>query len=101
MLVLFFALLVIFSCTSEQPNNSTFWQDGYCLQTNVMPVEADLDSIAVNTLEKGWGFLEIVDFPQSFVDWNKNRRLGFLNDIKGGRPELAGPHNGVVATCGY
>ena len=100
MLVLFFTLFIL-SCKFEQPNSSSFWKDGYCLQTNVMPIEAGLDSITVNTLEKGWGSLEIVDFPKSFVEWNKSRRLGFLNDIKGGRPELAGPHNGVVATNGY
>jgi hypothetical protein len=100
-LVLILALLVIFSCTIKQPDSSTFWQDGYCLQTNVKSVEANLESITVNTVEDGWKDFEIVDFPQSFVDWSGRRRLEFLQNFKGGRPELAGPHNGIVATYGY
>ncbi|MCF7912887.1 MAG: hypothetical protein K9M99_10190 [Candidatus Cloacimonetes bacterium] len=94
-------LLFIISCSSEQPDRSTFWQDGYCLQTNVRSVEANLESIAVNTLEDGWKVFKIVDFPESFVEWSGRRRLEFLQNFKGGRPELAGPHNGIVATYGY
>jgi hypothetical protein len=105
--IIFILALIFTSCKQGQPECKLFWQDGYCRQENVMPIKSGDRLIKVRTLEEGWQVFETVDLPESFLEWNANRRLEFLQDIRnvmskeGSGPRLAGPHNGIVATTGY
>ncbi len=100
-------LLLIVSCEVKQPDSTSFWKDGYCRQVNVFPVNAGDKTITARILEGGLQEFKTVELPESFLEWNKERRMGFLEDIRkimmreGDGPELAGPHNGMVATYGY
>lgn len=100
LILLLISILAATSCTQKQPDASSFWQDGYCRQERVVPVNAD-DKMVAAFVDNKWQEFEIVQLPESFIEWNKGRRLGFLEDIQKGRPELAGPHNGIVATYGF
>jgi hypothetical protein len=103
------AMLFTFGCDDDdkQVPSSSFWTDGYCQQKTVQHILPDMKEITY--MDDGdWKTLPLVNFPQGFVDWNKESRKGFLDDIRGmmmggggNGPELAGPHNGIVATCGY
>lgn len=94
------------SCSKELPS-SDFWQDGICRQENFMPVESNTKKVTVRTIESGLTEFEVVDLPESFINWNKESRLGYIEDIRGimrgegSGPRLSGPHNGMVATSGY
>lgn len=88
---------------TPQPDKSTFWTDGYCTQISFKPLEEDSESIEFK-LDGKWQKSKLVSFPEEFIEWNKRNRLQQLqNFIDGhhGRPRLAGPHNGIVATYGY
>ncbi|MDP8221641.1 MAG: hypothetical protein P9X26_09855 [Candidatus Stygibacter frigidus] len=99
-IILLISILALTSCTQKQPDASSLWHDGYCRQDRVVPVNAG-DKMVAALVDGKWKEFEIVQLPESFIEWNKGRRIGFLEDIQKGRPELAGPHNGIVATCGY
>ncbi|NPV14843.1 hypothetical protein HPY86_07945 [candidate division WOR-3 bacterium] len=74
------------------------------------------DNIDVSRLDSGiirarvegkWQEFQLVVVPEGFIQWNFSRRLAQLGKIRemmknqsGDMPELAGPHNGIVATHG-
>lgn len=74
------------------------------------------DNIDLSRLENGiirarvegkWQEFNIVSVPEGFIKWNFSRRLAQLNKIRelmknegGEMPEIAGPHNGIVASHG-
>lgn len=85
------------------------WQ-GWFHQDNV-----DVSKLAQGTIrakvEGRWQEFRVVELPQGFCEWNFSRRLEQLAEIKkmmasddagmgGGRPEVAGPHNAIVASHG-
>lgn len=62
-------------------------------------------------VEGKWQDLKVVNLPQGFLDWNFSRRREQLAEIKKmltgegmgmgmARPEIAGPHNAIVASQG-
>jgi len=84
-----------------------FFTDGYCRQTTAATALSDSPSIRAY-VEGEWHNYSLVQFPQAFMDWNIERRLEYMDVIKKMMkgesekgPELAGPHNGIVATYGY
>ncbi len=88
--------------TAEQ-----FFKDGYCQQETALTAQSDARSVRA-FVDKKWHNYPLVRFPKAFMDWNIERRLGYLDTIrklmKGESeqgPELAGPHNGMVATYGW
>ncbi|MGQ9678787.1 MAG: hypothetical protein ACUVUD_05845 [bacterium] len=74
------------------------------------------DNIDLSRLENGiirarvdgeWKEFKLVPVPEGFIKWNFSRRLAQLNKIRelmkkegGEMPEIAGPHNGIVASHG-
>ncbi len=49
-----------------------------------------------------WQEFELTNFPEIFMSWNIKERLAALEGIKKGEmPNLEGPHNAIIATCGY
>lgn len=73
------------------------------------------DSVKVDRIDRGiieakiddmWQEYTIRPFSEDFIDWNFSRRLEKLDELaemlegEGARPGYAGPHNGIVATCG-
>lgn len=58
-------------------------------------------------VEGGWQEFKLVSVPEGFINWNFSRRLAQLSKIRalmkspsGDMPEIAGPHNGIVASHG-
>lgn len=58
-------------------------------------------------VEGKWQDFRLVELPPDFLKWNFDRRLAQLTSIKElmrnpgkGMPEIAGPHNGIVASHG-
>lgn len=84
-----------------------FFTDGYCRQTTAETAHSNAATIKAY-VEGEWHNYNLVQFPKSFMEWNIDRRLNYMDVIrkmmKGEseqQPELAGPHNGIVATYGY
>lgn len=89
-------------------NPADFWKDGYCTQKTVQIPTADASFIKAKVDGK-WQNYPLVQFPPAFWQWNKDRRMEYLDVFremleKGSEatrsPELSGPHNGMVATYG-
>ncbi len=82
------------------------WQ-GWFHQDNI-DLSRRSEGIIRARIEGKWRELRIVELPQDFLDWNFGRRLEQLAEIKkmmsgdetAGRPEVAGPHNAIVASHG-
>lgn len=112
--VLFISIMLLFLLSGcddnddKQPLSSSFWTDGYCQQTSVQHALPGMTEITFKQ-DGDWTTLPIVKLPDSFVGWDQKSRIGFLDDIRqmmmnrgeGRGPDLAGPHNGIVATVGY
>jgi len=111
-LIILFMLLFICSMLSAKgvklpKNPEDFFTNGYCGQTTAQTAQSDARSVRAYVDGK-WRNYPLVRFPKTFVHWSVMRRLGYLEVIrklmKGESqegPELAGPHNGMVATYGY
>jgi hypothetical protein len=91
------------------PNDSTgkkgTWQ-GWFHQDNV-DVSRRAQGIIRARVEGKWQEFRVVELPPDFLKWNFDRRLAQLANIRellkgpgGGMPEIAGPHNGIVASHG-
>lgn len=85
-----------------------FWTDGYCIQKTATTPLAGAKTIRAE-VDGLWQEYPLVEFPEAFWDWNRGKRLEYLDIFKemmekGSEstrsPELAGPHNGMVATYG-
>ena len=102
--VLFIAVLFLTSCRThispEVYEAGSYWIDDYFQQNNVRTPEPGSDKIEA-LIDGRWQEFELRQFPDSFMQWNIARRIETIEKIKErGRPDLAGPHNGVVATHG-
>jgi len=91
------------------PNDSSgkkgAWQ-GWFHQDNVDAAKLDQGIIRAK-VEGKWQEFPVVQLPPDFLKWNFDRRLAQLAQIKQllknqsmEMPEIAGPHNGIVATHG-
>ncbi len=84
-----------------------FFTDGYCRQTTAETALSGSPTVRA-FVDGEWHDYKLVQFPKPFMDWNVERRLEYVDVItklmtgesKEG-PQLAGPHNGMVATYGY
>jgi hypothetical protein len=102
-------LLILLSCSSGniQPSPEKFWIDGFARQTNVKTPSIS-DKKVKAKLNGEWSEFDLVKFPKEFLSWNKERRLNTIRQIRKmmlsherGGLDLAGPHNGIVATTGF
>jgi len=85
---------------------SKYWQDNYCAQKVAKTPAAGSGSIEA-FVDGNWSSYSLVDFPGAFWEWNKDRRSEYISIFRemlnegspGSRiPNLAGPHNAMVAT---
>jgi len=93
---------------SDAVKHERFWRGNHCVQTTVRT--PDKDGTSINAQVDGvWQQFDLVQFPPPFWDWNRQRRretiVIFREMLEKGReamrkPELSGPHNGIVATYG-
>ncbi|MGQ9707487.1 MAG: hypothetical protein ACUVUR_01245 [bacterium] len=81
------------------------WQ-GWFHQDNIDIARLDQGIIQAKVDGK-WQEFSVVQLPSDFLKWNFDRRLAQLAQIKEllkgqplARPEIAGPHNGIVASHG-
>lgn len=106
-LYFFIGLLVVMllvSCrtdiTPETYKDGSYWIDGYFRQERVVTPEPGSETVRA-MIDGRWQEFELQSFPDSFLQWNIARRISMLDGFRRReRPELAGPHNGVVATYG-
>ncbi|HQM17510.1 MAG: hypothetical protein WC535_02500 [Candidatus Cloacimonas sp.] len=108
---LFIVLLIIssgFLLSAKEDKAMNFWQDNYCVQKTVKPPAENANRLQAKVDGK-WQEYSLVSFPTAFGQWNKEKRLEYLDIIqemseKGPqatrKPPLSGPHNGIVATYG-
>ncbi len=91
------------------PNDSTgkrgTWQ-GWFRQDNIDATKLARGVIRAK-VEGKWQEFKVVELPADFLKWNFSRRMAQLQTIRammqkegGGMPEIAGPHNGIVASHG-
>ncbi|HTY08879.1 MAG TPA: hypothetical protein VMF29_06920 [Candidatus Edwardsbacteria bacterium] len=79
-----------------------FWRDGkYCRQDDI-----DLAKIGQGTVrakvDGKWQTFTLRQLPDKFLDWNFRERLRTIETLKkGGMPNFAGPHSGMVASHGF
>ena len=107
--------IFLLSCgkTNQEEQNiyapSGFWKDGYFRQTNVITPESGENTIRARVDGK-WQEYTLQKFPEPFMKWNTERRKETIEVIKemlaakgkpSKGPDLAGPHNGIVASYGY
>ncbi|MBM4398732.1 MAG: hypothetical protein FJ041_00150 [Candidatus Cloacimonetes bacterium] len=106
-LILIFCSLLAAKKMKLPQKPEDFFTDGYCKQTTAMTAESGSKGVRA-FVDGKWRTYPLVRFPKSFIEWNVERRLEYVEIIrklmkgetqKG--PELAGPHNGMVATYGY
>jgi len=110
--ILLVALGALYAQDMKLPQKAEdFFTNGYCHQTVAYTVEKGTTVKAY--VDGKWQEYKLATFPPAFMKWDIGKRLQSLDDIrammkdmmKGGGngkgPELAGPHNGVVATYGY
>lgn len=109
-ILLILAMLLLWTAlpAEDNMNPEDFWKDGYCVQASAITPAPGATAIRA-LVEGSWQEFSLVPFPPAFWEWNKNRRKEYLEIFremleKGDQatrsPELAGPHNGIVATYG-
>lgn len=107
-IICIFALLMLLGIgiVFAAADTNSFWKDGYCIQKTALTPAVGATKIRAKVDGK-WQEFALVGFPEAFWDWNRNRRLEYLQVFREmlggnatGRPNLAGPHNGMVATYG-
>jgi hypothetical protein len=98
-------LFMIICLLLQATDAKVFFKKGYMQQKNVITPEKNLIKVK---LGKKWQELSLVEFSTDYLKWNVARRMEQLDIInammQGNRekiPELAGPHNGIVATYGF
>ncbi|MBN2018570.1 MAG: hypothetical protein JW794_10645 [Candidatus Cloacimonetes bacterium] len=86
------------SCTNTQKN---FWEGNYFHQDCVVTPQPGDDVIKAK-IDGVWNEYELVEFPEKFMEWDVQKRIETLDRfLQMKPPELAGPHNGIVATYGF
>jgi hypothetical protein len=85
-----------------------FWKGDYCVQTRVKTPAKDARQISAE-IDGLWQNYDLVSFPPAFWNWNKTGRNHYISIFReilekgrqsSRKPQLSGPHNGVVATYG-
>jgi len=101
LLIMLPLLLTCKMSSNPKPTKPNFWhKDGYCKQTNIDMKDYDKGIIRAR-VEGRWQDFEIHELPDAFMKWSISHRLETLKRIRTkGMPELAGSHNGMVASHG-
>jgi hypothetical protein len=104
--------IVICGCSTAKgvklPKNAEdFFVNGHCHQNTAWTAGSGSKSVR-GYVDGKWQNYPLVRFPKAFMEWNLERRLEYIDVIRklmSGEseqgPQLAGPHNGMVATYGY
>ncbi|MBN2460436.1 MAG: hypothetical protein JXB60_02420 [Candidatus Cloacimonetes bacterium] len=103
--------LVVVGCVGEKPqaDPALFWKEGkYCVQTTALTQEEGSRTVRAR-MDGKWHDYELVEFTEEFMEWNLARRKETIELFRammrgeetGEGPDLAGPHNGIVATYGF
>jgi len=101
--VILFLLIFIMlaSCTNKQnAEQKSFWIENYFKQDCVItPLPGE--SVIKARVDGEWKEFNLVEFPEKFMEWDAGKRIETLDRfLQMKPPELAGPHNGIVATYG-
>jgi hypothetical protein len=97
---------ILLAKSTVDPND--FWSGDYCVQKTVVPPVAKAATIKAKVDGK-WQTYSLVNFPPAFWEWNRSRRLEYLDIFKEmlekganatRQPQLSGPHNAMIATYG-
>jgi hypothetical protein len=104
LLPLFLLLPFVLVCKAPknlEHANRKIWNKNCCFkQTNISLKRYD-EGIIRARVEGRWQNFTIRALPDKFIEWSVQRRLETLEEIrKGGMPQLAGAHNGMVASHG-
>lgn len=95
---MWWTVLIVAGILEQAPVD--LWSDGYCHQVTVDVTPIDSGYIYA-FVDSTWQKFEIRGLPRKFINWSIERRRETIQIIKeGGRPDLAGPHNAIVATYG-
>ncbi|MFO8062167.1 MAG: hypothetical protein R6U31_04495 [bacterium] len=89
--------IVTYAGEADLKSENEFWKNDYFVQSNV-----DVrDSTVIVIIDNEEQEYHLADLPDAFIEWSVKRRKKTLSDIRSGiMPSFAGPHNGIVATCG-
>ncbi|MGC9336847.1 MAG: hypothetical protein ACP5EQ_01960 [Candidatus Cloacimonadia bacterium] len=105
-ILIFIGTLCLLSCGEQRSKEqvwapSDFWNtDGYFQQDAVRTPSASEQVIRARIRGK-WQKFTLQDLPPEFMKWNTERRIETLDRFRQmAPPELAGPHNGIVASYG-
>ncbi len=96
-------LLLLVSCEKIEDGHygETFWDGDTFVQKTVDASKLDENKIRA-FVDGKWQEFDLTNFPEMFIHWNIQARIGTLEGItKGEMPNLEGPHNAIVATYGY
>jgi len=95
-------VLALVSCEdTDKTVKKIFWIDNYFQQDCVITPQPG-DSVIKAQVDGKWEEFQLVEFPDKFMEWDVQKRIETLDRfLQMKPPELAGPHNGIVATYGY
>ena len=79
-----------------------FWKEGkYCRQDNI-DLKKSGQGVIRAKVDGKWQDFMVRQLPDKFLEWNFRERLKTLDVMqKGGMPNFAGPHSGMVASHGF
>lgn len=108
--ILIVVLLVVsaLAYAEELPEIEGLWTDGVAVQTTAQTPREGASAIRAQ-IDGTWASYPLVSFPDSFWEWNRSKRMEYIQIFRemleqGPRatrqPQLAGPHNGIIATYG-
>ncbi len=107
-MILFLAIILLIIPLGLSAKGDAYFKDGVAIQTTAKTPAAN-DKVISAKVDGKWQKFPLVDFPQSYWDWNRNGRKEYLDIFremlaKGPeatrQPGLSGPHNGIIATYG-
>jgi len=94
-------IFTLVSCkNTNKATKQNFWIENYFQQDCVITPQPG-ESVIKARVDGEWNEFNLVEFPEKFMEWDVQKRIGTLDRFMQMKPpELAGPHNGIVATYG-
>ncbi len=88
-------------CQGVEHSAKSFWQGEYFEQPNLDMARFEKQNTIRAFVYGAWQVFSPQPLPESFISWSAAKRKAMLDDIKSGNmPQLAGPHNAMVASHG-
>lgn len=87
---------------AEKPEHAevNFWENATFRQETV-DCSRLAEGIIRAEVDGSWQDFEVRELPSAFAEWSFGKRLATLERFRNRQPpELSGPHNAMVATCG-